>query len=122
MEEQNRHLTKEENTVMNDPTRSIEPENAKDLDEPGNLPGIIALLGELKPNAIITEEGIASMFSRHIASVKRAVQRGELPPPTRLFGNNTWTVGTLVRHIEQRLEEAKKKADEVNRKIARLSP
>ena len=122
MEEQNKHLTKKENTAMNDPTRSIEPENAKDLDEPGNLPGIIALLGELKPNAVINEEGIASMFSRHVASVKRAVQRGELPPPTRLFGNNTWTVGTLVRHIEQRLEEAKNKADEVNRKIARLSP
>ena len=107
---------------MNDPTRSIEPENAKNLGKPGNLPGIIALLGELKPNAVINEEGIASIFGRHTASVKRAVQRGELPPPTRLFGNNTWTVGTLVRHIEQRLEEAKKKADEVNRKIARLSP
>jgi hypothetical protein len=70
---------------MNDPTRSIEPENAKDLDEPGNLPGIIALLGELKPNAIITEEGIASMSrarsnvaSCHLRPVSSATIPGQL--------------------------------------------
>ena len=87
-----------------------------------SLPGIIALLGELKPGAIITEEGMAQLFQRHPASVKRAVQRGELPPPCRLFGGNAWTVGALVRHIESRLEAAAKEAEAIERKIAQLSP
>ena len=92
------------------------------LEDPNGLPGIIAALGELKPGAIITEEGVAHLFSRHVASVKRAVQRGELPPPCRLFGGNAWTVGSLVRHIESRLEEAAKESERTARKIAVLSP
>ena len=92
------------------------------LEDPNDLPGIIAALGELKPGAIITEEGAAHLFGRHVVSVKRAVQRGELPPPCRLFGVNAWTVGALVRHIETRLEEAAKEAETIARKIAVLSP
>jgi hypothetical protein len=75
------------------------------------LPGIVAALGELKPGAIVTEEGVARLFKRHITSVKRAVQRGELPPPCRLFGANVWTAGALVQHIESRLEHAAKEAE-----------
>ena len=92
------------------------------FDDRSNLPGIIATLGELKPGAIITEQGAAHLFGRHVASVKRAVERGELPPPCRLFGGNAWTAGALVRHIEGRLEEAAKEAERTARKIAVLSP
>ena len=92
------------------------------LDDRSNIPGIIATLGELKPGAIITEQGAAHLFGRHMTSVKRAVERGELPPPCRLFGGNAWTAGALVRHIEGRLEEAAKEAERTARKIAVLSP
>ena len=91
-------------------------------DEPRRLPGVIAELGELQPGAIVTEEGLARLFSRHPTSVKRAVQRGELPPPCRMFGNNTWTVGSLIRHVEGRLDEAAKEAEQMAQKIRRLSP
>lgn len=95
----------------------IEMENDRQI-----LPGIIALLGELKPGAIVTEEGVARLFNRHVASVKRAVQRGELPPPCRLFGSNTWTAGTLIGHIEKRLEEAAKEIEHIERKMKDLAP
>jgi hypothetical protein len=96
----------------------IEIENLAD----GNrLLGIIGVLGELKPAAIITEEGVARLFNRHVASVKRAVQRGELPPSTRLFGQNVWTVGTLIRHIENRLDQAAKDTERTAHRIATLS-
>jgi hypothetical protein len=36
------------------------------------LPGIIAVLGELKPGTIVMEEGLVQLF-------KRAVERGVLP-------------------------------------------
>jgi hypothetical protein len=93
-------------------------DNLADID---SMPGIIAALGELKPGAIIREEGIARLFNRHVASVKRAVQRGELPPACRLFGGNVWTVGALVRHIENRLERAAKDAERIARRLTDLS-
>ena len=37
-------------------------------------------------------------------TIKRAVERGELPRPVRLMGKNTWTAGAIVRHLEARLE------------------
>jgi len=97
------------------------PTDIENLAEGNNLLGIIAVLGELKPGAIITEEGVARLFNRHVASVKRAVQRGELPPSTRLFGQNVWTVGTLIRHIESRLDQAAKDVERTAQKIATLS-
>lgn len=85
------------------------------------MPGVIAVLGQLRSGTIITEEGVAYLFKRHVTSVKRAVQRGELPPPCRLFGTNTWTVGTLISHIEKRLQQAQKEAENTARRLARYS-
>ena len=92
------------------------------LAEATRVPGIIAALGELKPGAIITEEGVAHLFHRHVVSVKRAVQRGELPPPCRLFGVSVWTVGALVRYIERRLEQAAQEAERDAQRMRNLSP
>ena len=44
----------------------------------------------------------------------------------RLFGQNHWTAGVLVKHIEARLEqaarEADQKAEDMRRKMLELSP
>ena len=87
-----------------------------------SVPGIIMELGALTPTTIITEEGVARLFRRHVVSVKRAVQRGELPPPCRLFGVNVWTVGVFVRHIEHRLDQAAKETERDTDRIKALSP
>jgi len=92
-----------------------------DINDPVHLPGVIAELGNLGPSTIIMEEGVARLFGRHPASVKRAVQRGELPEPIRMFGQSTWTVGVLIGHIEKRLEQAAKEAEREANRIARLS-
>jgi len=42
--------------------------------------GIIRELGELGAGAIITEEALARMLGRCQVTLKRSVQRGELPP------------------------------------------
>ena len=86
------------------------------------LPGVIAELGTLGPNTLISEDGIAQLFDRHRVSVKRAVQNGQLPPPCKLFGSNVWTVGVLIRHIEQRLEQAAVEAERDARRLNNLSP
>ncbi len=98
-----------------------EPLGAEEL-EAGNLPGVVVTLGTLGAGAVVTEAGLARLFRRHPASVKRAVQRGELPAPCRLFGQAAWTAGVLVRHIEGRLERAAKETERNARKLAQLSP
>lgn len=90
-----------------------------DLMEPGpgsnpaiETPGIIAQFGELGSGAIIQEKALCVLFDRAPDSVKRAVENGDLPPPVRMFGQNTWTAGVLVRHLEERLDQAARVADQ----------
>lgn len=86
------------------------------------MPGVVAALGDLGSGAVITEQALAGMFGRCPTTVKRAVDRGELPPPCRMFGQNAWTVGVLVGHIENRLAQAAAEAEEMAKKIRQLSP
>ena len=100
------------------PTIELVEADSADL---GN-PGIIAELGQLGSGAVISEEGMSRLFGRHPTSVKRAIERGEIPHPFRLFGRNTWTAGALVRHFDRLLEDAAREAEVVKAKIRQLSP
>ena len=96
--------------------------NGEPRGESTAIPSIIEEFGKLRPETIITEEGLAKVFHRHPQSVKRAVERGELPAPCKMFGAPTWTVGVLVRHIEHRLDEAAKEVKRNERKVTQLRP
>ena len=108
--------------MMSDSDCDPQEPHADSGDELSHTPGVIAELGVLGPGAVVTEKGVAALFSRHVSNVKRAVERGELPPPIRMFGQNTWTAGVLVRHIEKRLERAAKDAEQTRRKVIELAP
>lgn len=79
----------------------IEPGDSNDAASEAH--GICGELGVLDEGALVFESGLARMLGKHVVSVKRAVERGELPPPTRLMGKPVWTVGVIRRHIEERL-------------------
>lgn len=76
----------------------------------------------LEDGAIITEGELATIFDKHPASIKRAVERGELPPSTRFMGKPVWTVGAIRTHIGERLDEEKRAQQQLQRKVTRLSP
>jgi hypothetical protein len=78
--------------------------------------GIVAELGALGPGALVFESGLARILRRHRISVKRAVERHELPPPTKLNGQLVWTVGAILQHIEKRLAA---EAKEVEKRLAK---
>ena len=83
---------------------------------------VIRTLAELPDTTIVSEEALCRIFARSTDSIKRAVQRGELPPPVRLFGKPSWTVRVLVRFIEKRLEQAALDAAEVRLTLEQRSP
>lgn len=101
-----------------------EPVAQEELHEPdpaGDF-GIVRLLGALEDGVVIFEPALAKLFDRHPVSVKRAVDRGELPAPCRMFGGNAWTAGSIRRHIEERLARAAKEKDQLERRLATLAP
>ena len=84
--------------------------------------GIIRDLAELPLATIISEEALAKVFSRHKVSIKRAVERNELPPSIRLFGEPVWTVGVIIAHLEKRLNEAAEECDKTQKRLGSFSP
>ena len=88
----------------------------------GRAESAIKELEDLGPGAIVTEEYLARVFNRCSTSVKRAVERGELPPPVRMFGQPRWTVGVILSHLEARLCKAKFEEEESARMISKHSP
>ena len=83
--------------------------------------GVIRELGDLPAEAVVSEEGLAKILGKHRVSVKRAVHRGELPVPVRMFGESVWTVQALREHIAKRLEAARKEAEQLQRRISQVS-
>jgi len=83
--------------------------------------GVIAALAELPPDALIDEASLARIFNRCTTSVRRAVTRGELPRPVKLFGKPTWTARAVLDHIAKRLEAAKRDAERLSQRIAKFS-
>ena len=84
------------------------------------LPGVISILGALPAGAFVFEAGLAAIFRKHPVSIKRAVDRKELPQPSRLFGTSVWTAGAIVKHIESRQEAAAKEAERNDRRLQQL--
>lgn len=79
-------------------------------------------LRPLEDGDIISESELAAMLGKHPTSIKRAVERGEFPPSVRLMGKPIWTAGAIRAHIGERLEEEKRKQQELERKVTRLKP
>ena len=87
-----------------------------------NGKGVWRELGDLPEGAIVNEEALAHIFGRCQTSIKRAVERGELPPPTRLLGKPVWTAGVLLRHIEGRLKAERKEKKREKKRLDKFSP
>lgn len=72
---------------------------------------MVVELAAYPPGTLVTEAALARLFRRHPCSIRRAVRRGELPPPVRLFGTASWTAGGLIQHIEARLAAAARRVE-----------
>jgi len=108
---------------MNAAEKDLQIIEIDDLEDPDLLPGVVSALGKLPPGTIINEATVAHIFKRQsVTTVKRAVKRGELPPPCKLFGDNVWTISKLLGFIENRLVEAARQAEELAAAVVALAP
>jgi hypothetical protein len=83
---------------------------------------IMTALAVLPPQTLISVSKLAQMAGRHVTSVKRAVQRGELPPPVPLLGDNVWTVAAILEHISARLAAERAAAAQTARRMQHVRP
>ena len=83
---------------------------------------LMTALAVLPKDAIISEQQFAQLFRRHITSVKRAIQRGELSPSVPLLNEQVWTVGVILAHLNARLEAERTAAVQTARRIQQLRP
>jgi len=72
----------------------------------------------ISPWQVFNQDELARAFGKHPITIKRAVERGELPPPVRLMGKPTWTGASILKHLETRLNQARESADVFNRNRA----
>jgi predicted DNA-binding transcriptional regulator AlpA len=102
------------------PGRTARPTDGAGANGPRD--GVCTALADLPETALITPKALSEALGRSVSSVKRAVARGELPPPVRMAGACRWMVGGIVRHVEKRLAEAARRADRARRRIREDSP
>ena len=103
---------------------NVEDDSAFDTkhEEPfSQMPGVIPDFGNMSSETLITEEALAKIFKRHPGSIKRAVQRGELPPPIKLLGVLRWTIGVLRQHFEKSQNNAAEESQKMAQRVAKMS-
>jgi predicted DNA-binding transcriptional regulator AlpA len=99
-----------------------EIELKKEVDTDDLPEGLTKLGGE----TILFQVDLVRIFGRNDTTIWRAVERGELPPPIKLFGKNAWTPRSITRHLEKALscaaDERDRERDELKQRIAQLKP
>jgi len=89
--------------------------------QPNSTRGIcIDGLAKLPEKALVNQKALASNLGVDPRTVRRMVQRFELPPPTRLSGRAVWMVGKVLRYIEDAMDAAEREAIKERERIRKL--
>lgn len=78
---------------------------------------LIVELALLPPGALLDECAMAEVFAVTKRTIRRMVNKQELPPPISLAGRSTWVAGSVVQHIADRVDEASQRAGREARRI-----
>lgn len=105
----------EDRTIQN--LEDMESDGVREL---GNLS--LVSLSDYPDSTMFSNIELGEIIGRSTRSIQRAVERGELPPPTRLFGKAVWMAGQIRKHVESSLEAKAKEREELNRRISQFGP
>ena len=72
-------------------------------------------LSGLPPQTLLTRQDLADYLGRDEETVTRAVERGELPPPTRICNSAIWMVEGILDHVRQQLDNESARRAKITR-------
>ena len=96
-----------------------EKENIDGRNEPGLL---VYELARLPEKTIMDESRLASIFQITPRTLRRMVQRAELPPPISLGGRSVWLSDRVLSYLNTAAELAEKEALSEFKRISKYSP
>lgn len=79
---------------------------------------IISGFCDIRPETLIDKKTVGMKFGRCDASVDRAVNRGELPPPIKVLGKQRWLVGAILEHFRELHAQEKRRAEEERKRLS----
>ncbi len=87
------------------------------------LPGIYKRLNELDPHDLLTYDGMREIFDcGSDDAINDAVDRGELPPPIKFFGNHMWLASMVIQHIQWQAQSVRTERMDAQGKVKQLYP
>lgn len=92
------------------------PPEAEKADEGGGVGLVLDALARLPDKAILDEAALAGALHVAPRTLRRMVDRWQLPPSVRLGGRNVWYAGRVLAHIEAAMIRAEKDAERAARK------
>lgn len=79
--------------------------------------GVLSALSVVPPSTLMTEDALAGALQINKRTIRRMVQRGELPPGVPFAGHKTWMAGRVLQHFEQRADKAAREAEKHQQKL-----
>jgi predicted DNA-binding transcriptional regulator AlpA len=93
----------EELKVMEVEVRTEPPIEAQES-KSAETTGIILGLAALPEKAILTEAALAKTIGVTQRTIRRMVQRNEIPPPVPFAGQAVWFAGGVLAYIQTRID------------------
>jgi len=82
---------------------------------------VIDTLDALQDGTIVNEKALAGIFGVNDRTIRRMVQRGELPPPFLFGGMRRWRGGDIKAHIGGLAERAQKEKEKEDAEKAEIA-
>ncbi len=79
-------------------------------------------LARLPEKAIVDEKRLATMLRVTTRTIRRMIDRLELPPPVRMRGRSVWFAGLVLSYIEEKAMQSARAASRRAASLGRLSP
>lgn len=110
--------------MTNDSDEARENSQEPEADEPelDDRPGIWREFNDLGRDTLISEAAMAQIFGKHLMSIRRAIDKQQLPQPAKLMDARVWRLGTILDFIDARLKAEQKEADKLRRRVLEMAP
>lgn len=103
-------------------SRSTEGADGEASSSNGSKCFLITKLAELPERTLLDETELADVLKVTPRTIRRMVDRFELPPPVPLAGHSVWMAGKVLDYIEESLDVAKDDATGDRERIKNYEP